>query len=74
MEKAEILIWTSIPGYEGFYEVSNYGDVRSLTRTVPYGRHKNMVYKGRDLKQTITGSYLGVKLAKAVVTKTRFVH
>ena len=74
MEKADILVWTSIPGYEGFYEVSNYGDVRSLTRFVPYGRHKGMVYKGRDLKQFITGKYLSVKLAKAGVLKTAYTH
>ena len=74
MEKAELLVWTSIPGYEGFYEVSNYGDVRSLTRSVHYGRHKNTVYQGRYLKQFISGSYLGVKLAKAGVTKTKYVH
>lgn len=74
MEKAELLVWTSIPGYEGFYEVSNYGDIRSLTRLVPYGRHKNTVYRGRDLKQFISGSYLGVKLAKAGMTKTKYVH
>lgn len=68
------LLWASIPGYEGFYEVSNYGDVRSLTRHVPYGRHKGMVYRGRDIKQFISGKYLSVKLAKAGVTKTRYVH
>ena len=67
-------LWTSIPGYEGFYEVSNFGNARSMTRCVPYGRHKNMVYKGRDLKQFVSGSYLSVKLAKAGVTKTMYVH
>jgi hypothetical protein len=74
MEKAEILVWTSIPGYEGFYEVSNYGDVRSLTRSVPYGRHKRTMYQGRDIKQFISGSYLSVKLSKTGVTKTKYIH
>ena len=68
------VLWTSVPGYEGFYEVSNYGDVRSLTRFVPYGKHKGTTYKGRDIKQFASGSYLSVKLAKAGVTKTRYVH
>ena len=67
-------LWTAIPGYDGFYEVSNYGNIRSLTRAVPYGRHKNMVYKGRDLKQFISGSYLSVKLARAGVLKTMYTH
>lgn len=67
-------MWTSIPGYEGFYEVSNHGNVRSLTRHVPYGRHKQTVYKGRALKQFVSNSYLSVKLAMAGVTRTRYVH
>ena len=29
--------WKPIPGYEGFYEVSNTGIVRSMTREVPHG-------------------------------------
>jgi len=67
-------LWTAIPGYEGFYEVSSHGNVRSLTRCVPYGRHKNMTYMGRDIKQFVSGKYLSVKLARAGVTKTAYVH
>ncbi len=67
-------MWTSIPGYEGFYEVSNYGNVRSLTRHVPYGRHKQTVYQGRELKQFTTASYKSVKLARGGVTRTHYVH
>jgi hypothetical protein len=67
-------LWASIPCYEGFYEVSNYGHVRSLTRFVPYGRHKGMTYTGRDLKLFVSNNYLSVKLARAGVTKTAYVH
>ena len=67
-------LWTSIPGYEGFYEASNYGHIRSLTRSVPYGRHTGMTYKGRELKLFISGAYLSVKLARAGITKTVYVH
>lgn len=67
-------LWTAIPGYDGFYEVSNYGNVRSLTRFVPYGRHKGMTYIGRDIKLFISGKYLSVKLSRAGVTKTTYVH
>ena len=74
MERVDMELWTAIPGYDGFYEVSNYGNVRSLTRFVPYGRHKGMVYTGRDLKLFVSGAYLSVKLAKAGITKTRYVH
>ena len=67
-------LWTSIPGFDGFYEVSNFGNVRSLTRCVPYGRYKGMTYKGRDIKQFITRAYLSVTLSRAGVTKTAYTH
>ena len=67
-------MWTSVPGYEGFYEVSNFGNARSLTRFVPYGKYKGMTYTGRDLKLFVSGAYLSVKLARAGVTKTAYVH
>jgi hypothetical protein len=42
-------IWRPVPGYEGIYEVSNYGRVRSLDkyRTIKGTRRK---YKGKILK------------------------
>jgi hypothetical protein len=67
-------LWTAIPGYEGFYEVSNFGNIRSLTRFVPYGRHQGMTYTGKDIKQFISGKYLSVKLSRTGVTKTRYTH
>jgi hypothetical protein len=33
-----------------------------------------MTYKGRDIKQFVSGKYLSVKLSKAGVTKTTYVH
>lgn len=29
--------WKDIPGYEGFYQASNLGRIRSLDRIVPCG-------------------------------------
>lgn len=74
MARADQLLWASVPEYEGFYEVSNQGDVRSLTRSVNYGRHDRVTYQGRELKQFLSGRYLSVKLAKAGITKTMYVH
>lgn len=31
--------WRAVIGFEGRYEVSNYGRVRSVSRVVPYTRH-----------------------------------
>ena len=32
MEKPEPEVWKPIPNYEGLYEVSNYGRVKSLSK------------------------------------------
>ena len=67
--------WAPIPGYEGFYEVSDHGHVRSLWREVKYGKHGKAVYKGREIKQTLTtNGYLTVKLSNFNGPKTAYVH
>jgi predicted XRE-type DNA-binding protein len=50
--------WKDIPGKEGRYQVSNLGNVRSLTHTAPHGRYpgKTRVMKGRVLKQSIAST------------------
>jgi len=56
-------IWKDIEGYEGYYQVSNLGRVRSLDRTYPRkgrwsssqgGKTWNFTYKGRILKPVNT--------------------
>jgi hypothetical protein len=57
-------IWKAIKGYEGAYEVSNLGAVRSLDRTVPT-RHGMRSVKGQILKQKIhRDGYLCLFLSK----------
>lgn len=45
-------IWKDIKNYEGLYQVSNMGNVRSLDHYVDHGRWKNhkKVVKGKPLK------------------------
>lgn len=44
-------IWKSVPGYEGFYEVSNFGQVRSIDRITlrkdgtPYQKMPGKIFK-----------------------------
>lgn len=67
--------WRAVRGYEGSYEVSDQGDVRSITRRVPYGRHPGMTYKGRALKKFMNkNGYFAVKLAFAGATRTTYIH
>lgn len=67
--------WKNIKGYESFYQVSNFGNVRSLTR---YVKSKNGAVKrivGKKLKQSIgTNGYLSVSLSKDQIIKTFHVH
>lgn len=75
MERVEMETWRDVSGYEGAYEVSDLGNVRSVTRWVPYGRYKGMTYKGRPLKLTqIKNGYLTIKFAFAGRTRTTYVH
>ncbi len=37
-------IWSALPGYKGYYEVSNKGDIRSVDRIV-----NSIFYKGKTL-------------------------
>jgi len=58
-------IWKDITGYEGLYQVSNTGKVRSLDRITngPYGSKR--LVKGRELVLHKSGSgYLFANLAK----------
>lgn len=67
-------IWKAVPGYEGLYEVSNCGRVRSLDRVVhrPKGDY---VHKGRILKPGIASNgYYTVNLSKDGKGDTKTVH
>jgi len=64
-------IWKPIKGYEGFYEVSNLGAVRSLDRIDRVGRNR----KGRVLKLgTDTSGYRFAGLSVNDNLKTPKVH
>ena len=66
--------WRPVVGYEGYYEVSNRGDVRSLTRTVPHGSHF-ATYKGKQRKKYLdtTGYYI-VTLRSHGNLEKKYVH
>lgn len=67
-------LWKPIKGYEGFYEVSNTGKVRSLDREIKVF-HGSYVMKGRELKPSFGSSgYLQVGLSKFGKTKIFMIH
>ena len=56
--------WRDVNGYEGYYQVSNYGDVISLNRSISQGGYSRVI-KGRTLKRTInTAGYYSYVLSK----------
>ena len=44
-------IWKDIEGFEGKYQISNLGNVKSLDRIMRHWRSGNSKLNGRDLKQ-----------------------
>lgn len=68
-------IWKSVKGYEGYYEVSSYGRVRSLDRMVTRSDGKKRLFKGKILKMCFCGSgYLYVTLSKNGETNNKYPH
>ena len=72
-------IWRDIKGYEGLYQVSNYGKVRSLDRTTfansRWGKVRSMNFKGRIIKQFVgKNGYMKVSLCKDGKVHSKDVH
>lgn len=70
-------IWKDIEGYEGLYQVSNLGRVRSLDRYIPHKRYGLQFRKGKLLvptKRKKTEKYLAVHLTKNQKQKTIAIH
>lgn len=64
-------IWKDIKGYEGSYQISNYGRVRSLCRSGVDGRN----LKGAIMHGTDNGNgYLSVMLTKERRGKRFYIH
>ena len=56
-------IWKNIKGYEGLYQVSSEGRVKSLERKIPHWCGGERIQKERILKQVVThNGYLRVGL------------
>ena len=70
-------IWKAIEGYEGKYEVSNLGRVRSLDRTIIGGAYNSPMFrKGTILKPQPKGysGYVGLRLCKDGKGENVYIH
>lgn len=62
--------WSALIGYEGMYEVSTLGNVRSLSRLDSRGRR----VAGRMLKQPLVSGYPSVAVCRDGKYQMRYVH
>lgn len=70
-------IWKDVVGYEGLYQVSNLGNVRSLDRKKEQWNGYNFStrsYKGKNIKPQIKNNYFQVGLGKDGKIKWFMVH
>ena len=67
--------WKPVNGYEGIYEVSSHGRVRSLDRTVTYSGGRVRRYKGKVRRTPLNqNGYPRVNLSRQGKDQTRYVH
>lgn len=67
-------IWKDIKGYEGLYQVSNFGNVKSLDRYIINKNGDKQYFPGKYLNQGISDNYLKVILSKNNKQRTFRVH
>lgn len=70
--------WKAVPGFEGLYEVSDLGRVRSLDRTIEtdcrWGGRITRRYRGQILKETKIDGYAHLTLYSPSGDRTAEVH
>jgi hypothetical protein len=68
-------IWKPVKGYEGIYEVSNLGRVKSLERIVKRSNGKKYTVNEIILKGILNSNkYLTIHLHNQGVQKTKYIH
>lgn len=72
-------IWKDIKGYEGLYQISNFGNVKSLNRINKFYSNKtgdiiSRKIKGKILKSSESNHYLAVSLSNGKKIKTYRIH
>lgn len=77
MSSKEKSVFKDIPGYEGYYQVSTDGIVRSVDRIITIKKNNTIVnkpLKGRVIKSWKAQDYMHVTLSKNGKIKAPFVH
>lgn len=66
--------WLPIEGYENFYEVSNWGRIKSLEKIVSYNNGQMRLYEEKILKLNPSNGYRTISLVKEKIKTTAMVH
>lgn len=73
-----IEVWEDVKGYEGLYQISNLGNIKSVNRAVKRvtnDKEHIVVFHGKILKPHISDrGYLRLKLSKNGIEKTHKIH
>ena len=68
-------VWKDIPGYEGYYQASNLGRIKSLERKIEYSNQQDRIMKEKIMKlNPTTRGYIRICLRKEGIAKNHFVH
>jgi len=67
-------VWKPVKGYENHYEVSNYGEVRSIEKTIKKANGQVQRRKSRILKPILKDGYHRVVLYKNNKLKRFYLH
>lgn len=67
-------IWKSAPGWDGLYEVSNLGRVRSVSRTIRRSDGRTHPIDSRIIKQSLSRGYPRCSLSRSGKTFAVRVH
>lgn len=70
----ETEIWKEIKGFEGYYQISNLGEVKSVKRVVIRSNKMKLSVKERFMKQTLCQGYYYVDLFKEGKKTRSFIH
>ena len=67
-------IWKDIPGFEGYYQASTLGRIKSLSRVSFRATNGNLSVKEKILKQSVDNGYYKVQLCSGGRCKPVGVH
>jgi len=67
-------IWKPVIGFEGYYEISNTGKIKSIKREITVSTGKRTINEKILTTRINNWGYIDVRLSKGSVIKTKFIH